>query len=49
VESKNTDAYIRERRNKLERYTMNIIYTSSFVEMQYKCGTLPTTLITHTS
>jgi len=49
VESKNTDAYIRKRRNKRERYTMNVIYTSSFVEMQYECGTLPTTLIIHTS
>jgi hypothetical protein len=33
VESKNTDAYIRERkkRNKNVRYTMNVIYTFSFV------------------
>jgi hypothetical protein len=51
VESKNTDAYIRERgkKNKNERYTINVIYTSSFVEMQYECGRLPTTLIIHTS
>jgi hypothetical protein len=35
VESKNIDAYIRERkkRNKNVRYAMNVIYTSSFVEM----------------
>jgi hypothetical protein len=35
VESKNADAYIKERRkrNRNIRYTMNVIYTFSFVEM----------------
>jgi hypothetical protein len=35
VESKNTNAYIREsrKRNKNIRYTMNVIYTFTFVEM----------------